>query len=167
MRPSPALPITAPCASAAVAQQHERQARRFQHRFGFLVFEREAERRGVGVQQAGVGDQRHARTHRRVDHSTVLRDPLADLARRDQQQLRRTGERSSQRVGTGVVGLANLHTEGGQIGRLGRFSRQRNDVARGHAVKQVLDDKPAELTGGACDDDHDGVLAKVESRHAQ
>ena len=116
----------------------------------------QAQRRAVGAQQAGVDELAHARLARRVDHRAVLRQALADFAGRDEQHTFGALEGGGQRGGAGVVGLAHLQAQGGQVGRLGRGAYGGDDLLRGHAAFDELgDDETAELAGGTGDDDHD------------
>jgi hypothetical protein len=112
------------------------QAGRAQLRFGRPVFAGQGQRRGVGMQQAGVGEQRHASALRGVDHVLVLCRALADFARRDQQQLVGALEGGVQRVGPVVVGLAHLHAQRRQLGRLGRLPHGGDDLAGRQALQQ-------------------------------
>lgn len=79
------------------------------------MFLRQAERRGVGVQQAGVADELDAAANGGVDYRAMLRGALPQLARRDQQDFFGAGERSVQRGRLRVVGLTDDYTARGEV----------------------------------------------------
>ena len=119
-----------------VAQQHEREAGLAQVGFGCRVFGGQTERRRIGMQDAGVGEQRDAGLLRRVDGVAMLRSALSDLARRDQQHFLSALERSYERSRVGVIGLADLNAQGGEIGSTRRIAHGGDDLAGRHFGQQ-------------------------------
>src|SRR3546814_19318872 len=69
----------------AVAQERMAKTARGDQRLGRAVFDRQVERIGVGMQDAGIGDKLHPCRFRRFDHGPMLRSALASFARRDPQ----------------------------------------------------------------------------------
>ncbi len=139
----------------AVTQEDERQAGVADDRLGGLVLRGQRQTGGVGVEDACVRDEADAGRDGRIHDVAVLGRALADLVGGDQQQFVRAGEGRGERLGPGVVGLPNLHAAGGEVGGLLRAAHGRDDVAGGHAAfQQLLDDKAAEVPGGAGNSDH-------------
>src|SRR3546814_5074009 len=64
-------------------------------RLGRAVFDRQVERIGVGMQDAGIGEKLHPCRFRRFDHGAMLRFALADFARRDERSEEHTSELQS------------------------------------------------------------------------
>ena len=64
----------------AIAQQGVSDTRVGQHLLGFNMLCGQAQRRGVGVQQAGVGDECHPSGFGGVDDVAVLNGALTDFA---------------------------------------------------------------------------------------
>ena len=100
-------------------------------------------------------DHHLARALGRVDDIAVLGEPLPDFARRNEQQLGGALEGRVETCRLGVIGLADLHSQGGQIGRARGLTNRGDDLRRGHGAQQSLNDESAQLAGGAGDDDHD------------
>src|SRR5215212_1980731 len=115
------------------------------------------QRGGVGADPAGVGDEPHAGGLSGVDGVAVLADALAGLAPRDQQQLVGTGERLGQRRLVVEVGTPDHDAAVGQAAEgLGAPSGG-DDLLGGDApLQQGFDHQPAQLAGGAGDDDGHG-----------
>jgi hypothetical protein len=115
---------------------------------------REAERRRVGVQQAGVGDEGDSRRLGGGDDMRVLRDSRADGVRGDQQQPLDPRQRRRQGFRFLVVERAHGDAFGGE--RLTRRPTRRagagDDVCGGNAAQEAVYDELAELSGRAGDE---------------
>ncbi|MNS67142.1 hypothetical protein D3C72_1003860 [compost metagenome] len=144
----------------AVAQETVRQAGRADGCFRDHVLGGQAQRRRIGAQDAGIGQQRYAGALGRIDDVLVLLRALAHFARRDQQYLRRALECRVEAGAIVVIGLAHLHAPGGQVGGLGRVAHGGNDVGCGDGLEQAGDDVLAQIACGAGDDDHDFSLVR-------
>ncbi len=119
---------------------------------------RDEQRRAVGLQHAGVGDEAHAGGLGGLDDVAVLHGALADLVARDEHDLVDAGERGGQGGDVGVGGDADLHALLGERRGLGLVAHDGDDLGRGHALEQLGDDAAAELAGGSGDGDGHGVL---------
>jgi hypothetical protein len=138
----------------AVAQQHVRQPGLGEHPLGLQVLLGEHQVGGVGVRDAGVGDQSDPGLDRGRHDGPVLGDALADVAARDEQQPLGPVERGAQRIGLGVVGPAHGDAALGQVGEPLHSAAGGHDLRGRHApAQQLLDHDPAELPGGPGDDD--------------
>src|SRR5690606_7668759 len=136
----------------AVAQQREGHARLPQDLLGALVLAGQRVGRGVGVEDAGVGDALDARGTGGLDHRSVLGDTVARLAARDEQQALDAGQRTGEGLGAVVVALAHLYAALGEVGGAGRRPGDRDDVrGRDAPLEQLGDGEPPEVAGGAGD----------------
>ncbi len=127
------------------------------------MFGCQAQRRGVGAQQAGVGQQLDAGILRGGNDGGVLRGALTDLAGRDEQQLVHALEGRFERDGLGVVGLPDLHPQDGEVGGFFRAAHGGHDLGGGNRVEQLPDDEAAELAGGAGDGNHENPLVVMNT----
>ena len=107
--------------------------------------------RPVGVQDARIGDQFHARRLRGIDHRPMLLDAARQLVRRHEQEPIHPRKRRGQGLGAVVVGFADRDAPGGKVGRLPRRANRSDDVAGIDGVQQPFDDETAELSGGSGD----------------
>ena len=74
------------------------------------MFLRQEQRRAIGVENAGVGKQLHAGGPCCVGDCLVLRHTMADLARRDEQDLVYAVEGCLKALRPGILRLPYLHT---------------------------------------------------------
>ena len=92
--------------------------------------------------------------HRGVDRGPVLGDAPIERVGADEQQAPPAGQGRRQRGGIVEVGEPDVGAARRQIGeRVGR-ARQQPHVARRRPREQLLGDAPAQMTGGAGDDEH-------------
>src|SRR6185437_1054079 len=110
----------------------------------------EAERRRVGMEQAGVHDPLHALVLRRGDDVVMLDGTLADLAGRDEQQRVDACERLIEHFGFAVICFTRRHPE---ARRFGVRAHKRYEIRGRYSVLQLFDDKAAELPGRSSDGD--------------
>ena len=75
----------------------------------------------------------------------VLCCALTDLARRDQQYFLRALKRSFKQSRIGVVGLADLNAQSGEIGSSRRIAHGGDNLAGRQFIEQRLDDESAKL----------------------
>jgi hypothetical protein len=135
-----------------------------QRRLGDPVLVGEGDRRRVGMQDAGIGDERHARGLGGIDRVLVLGRALPDRVRRDQQQPIHAGQGRIEGGGLGVVRGADGDAFGGEVGQGLRPPRPGNDPVGWDGFQQFRQDEPAELAAGRGDEDlgaglrHDGSL---------
>jgi hypothetical protein len=92
----------------SMPEQHDREVRRLQERFGLPVLLPEAEGRGIGMKQARIGEQADTCGLRGFDDVPMLGNAAAHRARRDQQQPIDALEGGRQQVGPRIVGNADL-----------------------------------------------------------
>ncbi len=88
----------------------------------------------------------------------MLLKALADLTAGDQQHLAGTGKGLPQGGRVLVVDLPDLDAPAGEVRDFGQIPAGGHDLPRGHAaVEEGFNNKAAELSGGAGDNDgHDG-----------
>src|SRR5690606_17059466 len=142
----------------AVAQQGVVDAGGGEQVLGGLVFAGEQQRAGRGVEDGGVGDEGHAGRLGGVDDVGVLGQALPDLASGDEQQLVDAGQGLAQGGGVAVVGDADLHAVGGEVGGLGGVPDDGDDVGGSDpAGAQGGDGQAAEVAGGSGDGDGHGT----------
>jgi len=110
----------------AVAQQYVGHARGFQGGFGIEVFSGQAQGGCVGVQDAGVGQERETRGLGGIDHGAVLGGAVAQFIGGDQQQFIDAFERGGQCGRLVVVGGAYHHAPCGQVLDVAGVSDQGN-----------------------------------------
>ena len=138
----------------AIAQQHEGQAGSTQVVLRFPVFRRKAERRDVGAQDAGIGEEPDARRLGGVDDGAVLGHAAAKFAGGNQKQLVGAAKCRLQRLGAVVIRLAHDDTAGGEILHAGWITDCGNDLRGGNFFQQGGDDKAAKLAGSSGNNDH-------------
>ena len=138
----------------AVAEEHEGKAGGAEIVFGGEVFGCQREARGVGAEQAGVGEELDVGGAGGVDDGLMLRDAGAELVRGDEQDFFGSGEGSGESFGAAVVGFAKHDTKGGEVGCLVDAADRSDDLRCGDFLEQGMDDVGAEFAGCSCDDDH-------------
>lgn len=79
---------------------------------------------------------------------------IAELVHRDDEHLLGAVERGAQAARVGKITLDHTHATLFQIFRVVRVANADPDLIGGKHLEQALDNLPAHLTRGPCDDDH-------------
>ena len=123
-----------PVGVRGVAEHHEWKPGGADACLGLLVLVSQSQGAGVGVDEAGVGDQAHAGFGCGLDRPLHLGVPLPEAGRGDEQDLVGAGERGYAGFGPVVVRLAHLYATLGEVGGFLRAARGSNDVGGGDAA---------------------------------
>ncbi|MCY1240878.1 hypothetical protein D9M72_537490 [compost metagenome] len=142
-----------------VAQEGVRESAGADVLLGFDVVGRQNHGGGVGGQDAGVQDAGNLGPYGRIDDVFMLRRPALDVVAGNQQQGVAFGQR---RVNTGR--LVVVHGRGFDAGPCqlreldGRPACSHDLCGRDTAAQKFLDDEPAQLAGGSCNNNGHGIL---------